>query len=105
MTEGNESLKEDFKKELEKFKSETILSPAYRKKKTITWIIRTSIAALFYVLFWEYNWVRWSLILYIPLNLFGLFSIFGWNYLLRKKIAKTNQKIDAIELGNTTVEN
>lgn len=93
MTRENETLRENLDNELEQLRYDTVLSPKYRKKKTMAWGIRTTIAVILYVVFWKYDWVRWTLVLYIPLNLFGLLSIYGWNILLNKKIEKTNRKI------------
>lgn len=90
-------LRDSFEKEIEKIKSETTLSPEYKRKKLIVWAIRTTIAIALYVIFWEYNWVRWTLVLYIPLNLLGLLAIYGQNFLINKKIESTKAKIEALE--------
>lgn len=97
MSEQDPSLKEAFENELENIKSETVLSPAYRRKKTIIWAIRTLIAIVLFVIFWKHTWVRWFLIAYIPLNLFSLFSIYGSKALMNKKIEKTRRKIEEAE--------
>ena len=91
----NDTLKNEFEKQLSSIKDgNKIFSSEYRKKKIVTYVIRTVIALILYVIFWQYSWVKWSLFVYIPLNLFSLFSIFGWNYLLGKKIEKTKRKIE-----------
>ena len=87
-------LNDEFEKELEKLKSEIIFSSDYRKKKTIVWAVRTLFAIILYFIFWKYKWVRLSLFIYVPLNVFGLLSIYGWNYFLNKKLSKIKQKID-----------
>lgn len=92
-----ESLKDSFEQELEKIKSNTVLSEDYRRKKFVLWSVRTILAILLYAVFWKYTWVRWSLIAYIPLNLLGLFSIYGVRYLLNKKIAQTRERIEGME--------
>lgn len=97
MEEAENNLKDSFEKELEKIKPDTILSPEYRRKKTIMWAIRTIIAIILFVVFWEHKWVRWGLIAYIPLNLFGLLAIYGGNSFLNKKINRTRKKIDDAE--------
>lgn len=91
------TLRESFDKELEKVRSESVLSPEYRKRKTILWTVRTLLAAVLYFIFWKYEWVRWSLVVYIPLNLFGLLSIYGWNYILKRKIDKTTRAVSEAE--------
>lgn len=92
MKEDNNYLN-SFEEELEKIKSNTVLSPEYKRKKLILWFIRTLIAVCLYFFSWKYTWVRWSLIVYIPLNLISLISIFGWNIFLNKKINTTRNVI------------
>ena len=70
-------LKEEFDIVLEEVNPESITSPEYKRKKIILYVFRTSLAILFYILLWKYRWIRWTLILYLPLNLFGLISILG----------------------------
>jgi len=95
---GNyETLSESFKKELDAASTNTILDPAYRKKKLILWTVRTTISVVLYVIFWKYNWVKWSLLLTIPLSLFSLFTIIVSPYLLKRKIEQTRNKIDEAE--------
>jgi hypothetical protein len=91
--ENNEILSESFKKEIEAATTNTILDPAFRKKKIVLWTIRTTISVILYIIFWEYNWVKWSLLLTIPLSLFSLFTIIGSPYLLKRKIEQTNKKV------------
>lgn len=76
-----------------------LFSPFKRRKEFITYIIRTVIAACLYYWFWEYTWVRWSLWLYVPLNLFGLFGIlFAHKYVLWK-LKKLSKKLEEISEG------
>ena len=101
--ENNETLSESFKKELEAATTNTILDPAFRKKKIVLWTIRITISLILYIIFWEYNWVKWSLLLTIPLSLFSLFTIIGSPYLLKRKIERTNKKVaEADKLMNET---
>lgn len=95
MEENN--LKDSFEKELEKIKMETILSPEYKRKKTIVWAVRTVIAICLFFFLWEHKWVRWALIAYIPLNFFSLISIYGGSALLNRKINRTHKKIEALD--------
>ena len=97
MSKQESSLKDDFEKELKKFQSDTVLSPTYRKRKTITWMIRTIIAGILFVIFWKHTWVRLALVAYIPLNLFSLFSIYGSKAFMDRKINKTRRKIEEAE--------
>jgi|JFJP01.2.fsa_nt_gi hypothetical protein len=94
---NNETLGESFKRELEEATTNTILDPAYRKKKLILWIVRTTISVILYIIFWKYNWVKWSLLFTIPLSLFSLFTIIGSPYLLKRKKERTKKKIEETE--------
>lgn len=93
----NETLSESFKRELDQAKTIKILDPAYRKKKLVYWAIRSTISVVLYVIFWKHNWVKWSLLLTIPLSLFSLFTIIGLPYLLKRKIERTDKKIEETE--------
>jgi hypothetical protein len=95
--ENNETLSESFKRELDQATTSTVLDPAYRKKKLVLWVIRATISVILYVIFWKHNWVKWSLLLAIPLSLFSLFTIIGLPYLLKRKIEHTKKKIEEIE--------
>lgn len=88
---------DEFESALHDIQTENVLSQEYRRKKTIIWAIRTLVAIALYTVFWKHEWVRWSLMIYVPLNILGLLSIFGWNRLLNKKIGKTRQKIAEAE--------
>ncbi len=92
--ENNETISDSFKKELDAISTDTILDPAFRKKKLILWTIRTTISIALYVIFWKYEWVKWTLLLTIPLSFFSLFTIIGSPYLLKRKIEKTKIKIE-----------
>ena len=94
---NNETISDSFKKELEIILSNPILDPAYKRKKLIFWIIRTSLSVVLYIIFWEYNWVRWSLLLAIPLSLASLFLIVGSSYIIKRKIEKTTKKIEEVD--------
>lgn len=85
------SLKSQFDKELSSVPNNVVFSAEYRRKKATLHLIRTAIAAILYLIFWKYSWVRWSLVLYVPLNVFALLSIFGWNYFLKRKIQKNKK--------------
>lgn len=45
------------------------------KKKLILWCVRWAVTILLYVVFWKYAWVRWTLLVTIPLGLASLFMI------------------------------
>lgn len=87
-----EGYKDELKKEIEKVESDEFFSSQFKIKKTIIWLVRTVFAAVLYYCFWEHKWVKWSLIFYVPLNLFGLFVIYGGNYFLKKRTNKLKKK-------------
>ena len=99
MSNTRDSLKQSFLKELDGISQQTVLNPAYRTRKLMMWVIRTIIAVILYIVFWKYQWVRTTLIVTIPLSLLSLLSIFSWNYLLKRKIKATHEKIMNIEQG------
>ena len=82
--------------ELEEIKQNEIFSQGYRKKKLIRWAIRTAIAVILYVIFWEYQWVRWSLWIYAPLNIIGLAFILYLPKMLKKKQEKIEKQLDEL---------
>ena len=84
------------KKELQQLSKDTILSKKHRNKKLLVYLVRTLIAVTIIYFLWDYDWVKWVLYIYIPLNLISLISILGWNYFLNKRLAKTQKQIDEI---------
>jgi len=88
-------IKADFRKEMEMNQAQ-LMDPGFKRKKLIVWCIRTILATVLYVWFWHITWVKWSLLIYIPLNVLGLFFIIGGSYLLKRKMDKVNNKIDAL---------
>ena len=86
-------LKTAFEKEVDAMKDNPIFSYEYRKRKFIFYQIRTLITVGVYYFLWEYSWVKWTLVISIPLNLFSLLSIFGWNYFLKRKIERIRNKM------------
>lgn len=87
---------EDLKKELEQLSKRPIFTKEFRNKKLIIYLVRTIIAAIIIYSLWDYKWVKWVLYLYVPLNLFSLISIFGWNFFLNKKIKKSQEQLDKV---------
>ena len=91
---GMEDYKKDLREEIEEFSNHERLTSAYRKKKLIIWTVRTSLSVVLYFIFWKYEWVRRTLILYVPLSLFNLVMILGFNFILDKKVNKLKSRID-----------
>lgn len=92
-----EDFKQQFEKELKEAQDSPVLSPEFRRKKLMMYLIRTVIAVVLFFVFWDYEWVKWFLYVYIPLNLISLFSIFVVPYFLNKKMSKTQEKIDELD--------
>lgn len=95
--ESTTSLTDNFKKELDAVSANTILDSSYRKKKLVLWLVRTVILVVLYVIFWEHNWVKWSLVGTVPLSLFNLFMLVAAPYFLKKKTERTEEKIKDAE--------
>lgn len=87
---------EDLKEELQKLSEDPILSKKYRNKKLVFYIIRTLIAIAIIYFLWDYEWIKWVLYIYVPLNLISLISIFGWNIFLNNRLEKSQKEIDKI---------
>lgn len=94
MSKDSGSMRAHFEKELQETSQCSVLSREECRKKLIIYVIRTSIAAVLYILLWKYHWVRMSLWLYIPLNLMGLLSITLMPMILQRKVEKTRALID-----------
>ncbi|MGB0929852.1 MAG: hypothetical protein ACPGVB_03700 [Chitinophagales bacterium] len=94
---SNNTTKESFERELKEIEASEILTSAYKKKKLIAYAVRTLIMIAVYYFLWETVWVRWTLLLYIPLNLFGLGMILGAEHFLKKKMEETRSKIDELD--------
>jgi hypothetical protein len=90
-----EEYKKNLLKEIDEVSNQERLSPAYKKRKLIIWTVRTVLSVILYILFWRYEWVRWTLVLYVPLALFNLVMILGFNFILDKKINKLRSRIDS----------
>ena len=95
--EDNETISEGFNRELDAISTNTVLDPAFRKRKLILWAVRTSISVVLYIIFWKYDWVKWSLVVTVPFSIFSLFAIIGSPYLLKRKIERTKSKIGEAE--------
>ncbi len=95
--ENEASINDNFKRELEEVAANSILTPEFRRKKLILWFIRTTISVVLYIIFWKYNWVKWTLLLTVPLSLFSLCTIVVMPYFLKRKIENTKAKIEETE--------
>ena len=92
----NSDLHTSLHEELAEIAASPFLSSSYKRNKLQKYVIRTILAIILYVFFWEYEWVRWSLWFYVPLNLLGLGSIYLMPYLVSKKLDKVREKVDAL---------
>lgn len=73
--------------------------PSFKKKQLIGYTIRTLISAVLFITFWEYEWVQWALIIYIPINLTGLYVIFNKKKILEKKLDKAEKGLNKKKEG------
>ena len=90
-------IKEEFKRESEKILENEIFSPEFKKRKVKMYLIRTLISVIIIYFLWDYEWVNWVLYIYIPINILSLLSIFLGDFILKRKIKKTKQKIDELD--------
>jgi hypothetical protein len=80
-------LKRKLESELAELRSFDVLDPFFRKKKILIWFIRTNIAFFIYMMLWDYYWIRWTLLVYVPMNLASIASLFLARYFLSRKIS------------------
>jgi len=97
MDADESDVKNTFKNEMDILEKEAMLSPEYRRKKTIMWCFRTIIAIILFYVLWDYKWTKYVLMVYIPLSLFSLFAIYGFNTILKKKMNSTRTKIETLD--------
>lgn len=91
------SFKKEFEAEVERIQADEIMSKDYQKKKLKLYFIRTTLSIILFVVLWKYQWVRWALWVYIPLNLLGLVAILVPPILLKRKIEKTRKKVEEVD--------
>ena len=89
--------KERFEDEMLQAQQETFMSPEYRRKKLMMYLIRTLIAVAIFYFLWDQSWIKWALYVYIPLNLLSLLSILLWPYIIKRKMQRTRQRIEELE--------
>lgn len=95
--DSRQVLRKDVEDTIAQMQSTPLYSAEFKRKKTIYWLIRVLIAVILYAIFWEHEWVRWTLWVYVPLTLFALLSIWGWQPMLNRKIRSTRKKLDDAE--------
>jgi len=68
------------------------------KKKLGISIVRWTITAILYILLWsKFAWLKWTLIIVIPLALFNLYQIFKLKNSVSSKVQDIQDTIDSIE--------
>lgn len=71
----------------------TMLSPEYRRKKYAMFLLRSFCLAALYFLLWDIAWVRWTLLLTLPVTGFYFFSLVGWRYFLERKLQRMREEV------------
>ncbi|MEM8887495.1 MAG: hypothetical protein AAGD28_05875 [Bacteroidota bacterium] len=89
--------KEEIQEELEELKALEIFDADYKRKKLITYAVRTFVAILLFGSFWDLEWVRWIGIAYIPVNLIGLCMILAPQLFMSRSLKKLSKKITELE--------
>lgn len=88
---NNDEMKENFDNAIKNIK---LFDPKENKRRLFFWIVRTALMVLLYFIFWSYIWVRYTLIITIPLSLFSLITFIIIPYYLQKKIEKIRETIE-----------
>lgn len=60
-------------------------------------MIRTIITVVLYIIFWKYSWVRWTLVVAIPLSVLNLALIIAYPYIFKRKFERTKEQIEKLE--------
>lgn len=95
MSNPNETVNE-LRNELDSIRDGALLSPKVVRKKLIMWVIRNTLSAFLIWCFWEHWFMKYALWILIPLSLFSLISIVGFNYFMKRKLTKTRGKVDEL---------
>jgi hypothetical protein len=91
------NFKDTLNKEVDEVTTEYLMPDTYRRKKLLIWVVRTALTVVLYIVFWTYEWIRWTLLLYVPLSLFNLSLLLGWNFILNWKVKRLRKKIEKID--------
>ena len=95
--EKTEKISDQLQNELENLSANPLFDPAFRRKKLVIWVVRNTITAILYIIFWKYEWVRWTLFLGIPLAVFSLLTITLFPWLLQRKMNSTRKSIEKLD--------
>lgn len=85
---------EQFQHERNEITEDYALPRSYIKKKLVQWCIRVILSIVLYILFWEYTWVKWILVIHIPLSAFLLYQLLTINKRLEKRMNQVKTKLD-----------
>lgn len=94
--------RESLLEETNELANESILTPAYQRRKLLLWLFRNTITVLFAWYFWEKPWIKWVLWIGIPLALLNLLLILLGPYLLRRKIRAVRRTINRMDHESDT---
>jgi len=92
---SNENINE-LQDELDKIREGSLLSSEIIRKKLIMWIIRNALSIVLIWYFWDHWFMKYALWIIIPLSLFSLISIVGFNYFVKRKLSKTQGAVDKL---------
>jgi len=88
---------EEFEEDLSGIERESKIPKEVIQEKLVKWFIRNTISAGLIIFFWKYEWVHKALFVVIPLSLFSLTMILGYNYFVGRRIAKAKRSIGRLE--------
>ncbi|MCP9236829.1 hypothetical protein [Lewinella sp. JB7] len=70
-----------------------MLSPAYRYRKYALFVLRTLCVAAIYFLLWDHAWIRWTLLITLPLHCFNFLILVGWRYFLEREMRLRHDRL------------
>lgn len=91
-----DNFKNETKAELNELLNSEVFDKIYLRKKIIALVIRTLLSIILYIIFWKYNWVKWVLVIHLPLFILNLWLVFKMPNKLKSKIEKLDSKLDEI---------
>lgn len=98
MEENTNNIAGEMRDELAKIEAEFLMSPARRRQKLIRWAIRQMLTVVLYYFFWNtHPWVPKSLWVVAPLAIFSFFSIYSFNWLMKRKLRKAAGSVERLD--------
>ena len=67
------------------------------RRSFVLWFVRWAITVALYVIFWKHEWVRWTLLLTVPLGLFALYLAYKNAFVLPKRMENLRARVQDVD--------